>query len=114
MDRGLFLPQNQPSASNTTFPIECLKAAYERLQAGIDSDEVMFCQRRSGQEAEYRFCKTLELPTLRLPRSTMLKLWDLIKVKYDRTRFIPTAYLVYDHVFVVLLDTSKYLRSDRG
>lgn len=109
MRRGLFLAHNPPSPSNTHFPIEALKAAYEFLQAGIDENWVLFVQRKRGQEAEYQFCKSTELLSLSLPGNTTLKLWELLKGNYDRSRFLPTAYLTETgYIFVVLLDTSKY------
>jgi hypothetical protein len=106
--RNLFLPQQRPSAADTHFPLEALKAAYEFLAAGIDSDVVMFVERKRNQKAHFQFCKSSALIELSLPGNTTLKLWQLLKGNYDRTRFIPTAYLCEGYVFVVLLDTSKF------
>ena len=113
MKRGLFLQQNPPSPGNVHFPLEVLKAAYEFLQAGIDSDHVLFCYRRSGQEAHYEFRKTSDLLGLQLPGNTTYKLWQLIRGGYDRTRLIPTAFLCDGFCWVILLDTHK-LFVERG
>jgi hypothetical protein len=113
MKQGSFLPPNPPSPSNTHFPIEALRAAYEFLQAGIDWDYVMFARRRRGQPAEFCFCKSSELLTLKLPGETTLKLWRLLGVGYNRTRYIPLAYLDdKGYCWTGYLDTSTYLRGD--
>lgn len=96
------------SPANVLFPVEVLKAAYERLSVGIDSDEVLLVQRLRGQEAEYRFRPTSELFTIKLPGNTILKLWKLLQNGYDRTKLIPCAYLCDGFVHTFLLDASKY------
>lgn len=108
MKRNLFLPHQRPSAANTHFPLEALRAAYEFLAAGIDSDVVMFVERKRSQSAEFQFYKSSALIELSLPGNTTLKLWELLRTKYDRTRFIPTAYLdERGFCWIVLLDTAK-------
>lgn len=103
----LFLPK---SSSNTLFPIEALKAAYEFLAAGIDVDYVVLVQRRRGQDAHVQFVKSAHVLTLDLPGDTSLKLWNLLQTSYDRTKLIPMAFRDEGgFIWVGLLDASKYI-----